>query len=137
MQTSLPIRSFAVGAASGLRTMAGPTAVTGRAGWGRIMPLLALGEMVVDKLPATPSRTIPVALVARMAGGALAGRSVAAAGGRNLIVGTLAGIAGAVGAAYVGEAYRRIASRYVPEFVCALLEDGVAIAVARRAANRS
>jgi len=137
MQTSLPIRSFAIGAATGLRTMSGPTAVGMKTGWGRILPFLAVGEMIADKLPSTPSRTIPAALVARMAGGALAGRSVAAAGGRNLIVGTLAGIVGAAGAAYAGEAYRRLASRYVPAFVAALLEDGVAIAVARSAANRS
>ncbi len=117
--------------------MSGPTAVGMTSGWGRILPFLAIGELIADKLPATPSRTIPAALVARMAGGALAGRSVAASGGRNLLVGTLAGIAGAVGAAYAGEAYRRIASRYMPAFVAALLEDGVAIAVARTAANRS
>jgi uncharacterized membrane protein len=137
MQTSLPIRSFAIGAATGLRTMSGPTAVAMGTGWGRILPFLAVGELIADKLPSTPSRTIPAALVARMAGGALAGRSVAAAGGRNLLVGTLAGIAGAVGAAYAGAAYRKFASRHIPAMVAALLEDGVAIAVARTAANRS
>jgi uncharacterized membrane protein len=119
MQTALPIRSFAIGAATGLRTMSGPTAVGMGTGWGRILPLLALGELIADKLPSTPSRTIPAALAARMAGGALAG------------------IAGAVGAAYAGSAYRKFASRYVPPIIAALLEDGVAIAVARAAANRS
>jgi uncharacterized membrane protein len=134
MQTTLPIRSFAIGAATGLRTMSGPAAVAGRAGWGRVLPLLALGELIVDKLPQTPLRTMPAGLAARAIAGAFAGRAVAVAAGKNGVAGTVAGVAGAIAAAYAGAAYRGAASRYVPPFLCALLEDGVSIVVARAAA---
>jgi len=137
MPTSIPFRSFAIGAATGLRSMTGPAAVAGSAGWGRILPFLALGELVVDKLPAVPARTIPPALAVRAIAGALAGRAVAAAAGRNLLAGTIAGVAGAVAASYAGAAYRSFAGRHVPPMLAALLEDGAAIALARAAANRS
>ena len=118
--------------------MTGPAAaLSGGAGLGRLLPLLALGEFVVDKLPTVPARTIRPALIVRAIGGAVAGRAVAAAAGRNGIVGALAGIAGAVSAAYAGAAYRGVATRYVPAVVAGLLEDGVAIAIARTAAKRS
>jgi uncharacterized membrane protein len=137
MPTSIPFRSFAIGAATGLRSMTGPAAVAGSSGWGRVLPFLALGELIVDKLPKVPARTIPPALAVRLIGGGLAGRSIASAAGRNLLLGTLAGVAGAAGASYVGAAYRAYASRYIPAVVAALLEDGVAIALARAAAKRS
>jgi len=137
MQTSLPFRSFAIGAATGLRSMTGPAAVAGSAGWGRVLPFLALGELIVDKLPQVPVRTIPPALAIRVIGGGLAGRSIAAAAGRNLVVGMLAGAAGAAGASYAGAAYRSYAARYMPAVVAALLEDGAAILLARVAAKRS
>ena len=138
MTNPLPIRSFAIGAATGLRSMTGPAAaLSGNAGLGRLLPLLALGEFIVDKVPAVPARTIAPALVVRAIGGAIAGRAVAVAAGRNVVVGALAGIAGAVGAAYAGAAYRGVATRYVPAVVAGLLEDGVAIVIARTAAKRS
>jgi uncharacterized membrane protein len=137
MQTSIPFRSFAIGAATGLRSMTGPAAVAGSAGWGRILPLLALGELVVDKLPAVPARTIPPALAVRAIAGALAGRALSAAGGGNLIAGTVAGAVGAVAGSYAGTAYRDFAGRHMPPMLAALLEDGAAIALARAAANRS
>ena len=137
MKTSFPIRSFAIGAATGMRSMTGPAAVAGGSGWGRILPFLALGEYVVDKLPQVPARTILPALAVRAIGGGLAGRSVAAAGKANLLLGTVAGVAGAIGGSYAGTAYRSYAARYMPPIVAALIEDGLAIVIARTAAKRS
>jgi uncharacterized membrane protein len=99
-----------------------------RTGWGRLLPLLTLGELVVDKLPATPARTIPPALAARAVGGALAGAAVGRPG--NRLAGAALGLAGALGATYAGPLYRKAASRVMPPFLAGLLEDGVAVALA-------
>jgi uncharacterized membrane protein len=65
-----------------------------------LFTVLALGELVVDKLPSTASRTKPVGLIARSLAGALSGAAVAAAGaqsiaqalcGRRVITGAFAG----------------------------------------------
>ncbi len=117
--------------------MVGPAAAARRTGWSRVLPLLALGELIVDKLPQTPARTMPPGLAVRAIGGALAGGSIAKAGGGNRAIGILAGLAGALGASYAGAAYRKAASRYVPPLVAALAEDGLAILLARSVANRS
>ena len=137
MQAALVLRSLAIGAATGLRTMAGPAAAARGTRWARVLPLLALGELIVDKLPATPARTIPAGLAARAIGGALAGGAVAKAGGGSRALGVAVGVAGAIGAAYAGAAYRRAATRYVPALIAALIEDGLAIALARAVAKRS
>jgi uncharacterized membrane protein len=136
MTSSLVLRSLGVGAATGLRSMAGPTLVN-RTGWGRLLPILAIGELIVDKLPQTPSRTIPTALAIRAIGGALAGSSITNAAGKGRIWGALAGLAGAIGASYAGAAYRKAATRFVPPVVAALIEDGVAFGLATAVAKRS
>ena len=81
---------------SPLAFLASPKAVT-------VTTPLALGELVADKLPSTPSRTQPVGVMARVASGAVSGAGLA--GGRSPQA-ALAGAAGALVATYVGHSLR-------------------------------
>jgi uncharacterized membrane protein len=132
MKASIALRALGSGAATGLRTMAGPTtAARGSTnGWTRLLPLLAIGELIVDKLPTTPSRTLPPALAARAVAGAVAGAAVAELYDSNPWLGGGLGIVGAVGTAYIGRAYRELChKRHIPDFVAAILEDAAAVGI--------
>src|SRR5918997_5500217 len=60
-----------------------------------ITTALALGELVNDKLPKTPSRKVPMQFGTRIAVGALCGAALATPGG-GAVVGLFAGALGAV-----------------------------------------
>ena len=94
-----------------------------------VAPLLALGELVVDKLPVTPARTLPASLVVRALAGGIAGGSLAAARGGDRRLGALCGIAAAVAASFLFERLRAAAVRRtgLPDPVVALAEDALAI----------
>jgi len=135
--------AFLLGATAGPRTSAPITAVTwaARLGWidlkGSKLAFLAspwavavttpmaLSELVIDKLPATPSRTQPGAIAARAASGALAGAALGA--GRP--VAGLAAVAGAVGAGAAtlfGHALRvQLAKAAGKDWPVALTEDAL------------
>jgi uncharacterized membrane protein len=137
-------RAVAIGAVSGLRSMTGPAVVAEAASrrilrlkgtplaWlgsgtaARTSAVLALGELVADKLPFMPNRTDPPGLAARFLSGALCG--IAVAGRRNRrerIISALVAGAAAVGAAYVGNQYRKRVK--LPPLAAALIEDAVAV----------
>lgn len=125
------LRSFGVGAATGLRTMTGPAfAFADRGGhWNWLFRAAAAGEYIVDKLPSTPARTQPFGLAARAIAASLAGASVA--GRDERLLGAVCGITGAMLTAYLGTAYRRqCAERNLPPIATALAEDGLAMALA-------
>src|ERR1044071_6346159 len=92
------IRAFLIGGVSGLRTMTAPAAVawaanrhwlsleTSPLSWMgstaavAVFTLLALGELVFDKLPSTPNRTEAPGLIGRGVLGGLSGAAITAAG---------------------------------------------------------
>ena len=126
------IRAAAIGALSGSRSMAGPAAVAWQllpAGVARVMPLMVAGEMLADKHPRMPARTMFVPLAGRMMTGAFA--AGAGTRGRQRLLAAAAGAAGAVAAAY-GLSYLRryAASRRIPNVVAGAIEDGLVIAAA-------
>src|SRR4051812_17701537 len=100
-----------VGVIAGLRAMTAPAMVSWAAtlGWLHlkgtwfaflgnvwtcgILTLLALGELVTDQLPTTPSRKVPVQFGSRVVTGALLGAAIGTAGG-SLITGLLLGVVG-------------------------------------------
>jgi len=94
-----------------------------------IFTLLAVVELIADKLPSTPSRTQAVGLIARILLGGLSGACVAVSGAQSLVVGAVLGAVGGVAGAFAGyEARTRLVKALkVPDFVIALLEDAVAI----------
>ena len=137
--------AFLIGVTTGLRTLA-PLAIVSWAahlGWlhlentwlaflgatvtSWILSLLALGELVTDKLPTTPSRKIPIQFGARIVTGALSGAALAAATG-GWIAGVVAGIIGAIVGTLAGAELRGRLSRVIGnDLPVALLEDVVAI----------
>src|ERR1700751_4133766 len=70
-----------------------------------LLTVLALGELVTDQLPSTPSRKVPIQLGARVVTGALAGATIAATGA-SLAAGAAAGAVGAVSGTFAGAAFR-------------------------------
>jgi uncharacterized membrane protein len=140
METGAIVRSFAIGLTCGLRSLTGPAVVRWRARDPARLALagLAVGELIADKLPATPARTVPPALVFRALSGGFAGRSVAQALAADRRVGMLAGAFGAVAAAYLGRALRAgiVRASHLPDPLVALAEDAVAIGGAIAASGK-
>lgn len=95
-----------------------------------IFTILAVVELVTDKLPSTPARTKPPGLIARILLGGLSGAAVAMAGRQSVAVGCALGAVGGVVGAFVGYQVRTglVRALKVPDFVIAVLEDLVAVA---------
>jgi uncharacterized membrane protein len=142
---SVYLLALLIGVIAGLRTFTAPAAVAWAAYLGRldlsgtwlaffgnvwvrwILTALALVELVVDQLPSTASRTVPVQFGARILTGALSGAAVGAAGG-SWVGGLVAGIVGAVIGTLGGRAFRaRLAAAFGSDRPAAFVEDAVAI----------
>ena len=140
--------AFLIGIVAGLRSMTAPAAVSWASYLGRlhlggtwlaflgyrwtpwILTLLALGELVVDQLPSTPSRTAPQGFGTRIITGALSGAAVGTAGG-TMVGGAIAGVVGAVVGTLGGHSFRaRLATALGNDRPAALIEDAIAIAAA-------
>lgn len=95
-----------------------------------IFTILAVLELVTDKLPSTPARTKPLGLIARVLLGGLSGAAVAMAGRQSVAVGCALGAVGGVVGAFVGYQVRTglVRALKVPDFVIAVLEDLVTVA---------
>lgn len=101
-----------------------------------VLWLSALGELLVDKLPFTPSRTSPGPLAARIASGAAAAATQFAADGRSpWIGGMLGGVAGAA-QSYAGRSSRTHLNNVVPNPVSGVVEDLTTVAYALGAVAR-
>lgn len=95
-----------------------------------VLTVLALVELVADKLPVAGSRKAPPGFGARIVSGALCGGALAAASGA-ILLGLLLGAAGAVIGTFGGAALRlRLAKAFGKDLPAALLEDAIAIASA-------
>jgi uncharacterized membrane protein len=93
-----------------------------------IFTLLALVELVLDQLPTTPSRIVPVAFGARIMSGALSGAVIATEGGGQMIGGLFIGILGAVIGTLGGRFFRaRLAATFGKDRPAAFIEDAIAI----------
>jgi uncharacterized membrane protein len=92
-----------------------------------IFTLLALVEMVLDQLPSTPSRKVPMQFGARIVSGALSGATIGASGG-SWIAGLIAGVTGAGIGTYGGAEIRsRMAKAFGRDTPAAFIEDAGAI----------
>jgi uncharacterized membrane protein len=139
--------AFLIGLFVGLRSLTAPatTAWAVRLGWLKlehplsaigsvpavvIFTLLAIVELVADKLPKTPNRTSPPGLIARIAMGGLTGACIAAGGGQGALPGALLGTLGGVIGCFAGyQARTRLVKALgMPDITIALFEDVVAIA---------
>ena len=139
------VLALLIGATAGLRAMTAPAAVSwaARLGWLQLGPtglaflgyavtpwiltVLALGELVTDQLPSTPSRTVPIQFGTRLLMGALSGGAIGAGVGL-MALGLAAGIAGAIIGTLGGRSYRaRLAAAFGNDRPAAFIEDAVAI----------
>jgi uncharacterized membrane protein len=145
MTTTAFVLALLIGMIAGLRAMTAPAAVSwaARLGWLQLGPtglaflgyavtpwiltVLALGELVTDQLPTTPSRTVPIQFGTRLLMGALSGGAIGAGVGL-MALGLAAGIAGAIIGTLGGRAYRaRLAAAFGNDRPAAFIEDTVAI----------
>ncbi len=91
--------------------------------------MLAIIELVLDKLPNTPSRTAPVGLTVRIVMGGASGLALATGDGISAplagVIASMGAIAGAFGGYHVRRAV--VLKAHVPDLVAALAEDAIAI----------
>lgn len=144
---SIYILAFLIGVLAGLRAFAPAAAISWAAslGWlhlqgtwlaflgfsitSYVLNVLAIAELIGDKLPRTPSRKIPMQFGARVAIGALCGAALGLSS-QALMGGIVAGVIGAVAGTVGGSEFRvrlvkAIGGRDLP---IALFEDAIAIA---------
>jgi len=95
-----------------------------------ILSVLAIGELIADKLPMIPKRTAPAPLMARVVTGGLCGACLCAAVGKSLLAGTLLGGIGGIVGAFLGYGIRRRLDLHIKDLVVAVCEDLVAVGLA-------
>lgn len=139
------VLAFLIGVVAGLRSMTPPAVVSWAAllGWLHlenswlaflgfaatpyILTVFALGELIADKLPKTPSRKSPVGFIARIVSGALCGAALCATN-QAVIGGIVVGVIGAILGTLGGYELRtRLAMVVGKDLPIALLEDAIAI----------
>jgi uncharacterized membrane protein len=137
------VLAFLIGVVAGLRALTPLAAVSwaARLGWLHlentwlaflgyaatpyIFSVLALGELINDKLPKTPSRKAPPGFIARIVTGAMCGAALVAAAPPLLVAGAIGAVAGTLGGyEFRARLVKAIGGKDLP---IALLEDAIAI----------
>lgn len=146
----LVLLAVAIGIVAGLRSLTAPALVSWGAhlGWINlhgsplsfmgstiavgIFTVLAILELVGDKLPQTPARTAAFPLVARLIMGALCGACLYAAGAATPLTGAILGAVGALIGTFGGYHIRRalVSNLKVKDVLIAVPEDVIAIVLA-------
>jgi uncharacterized membrane protein len=95
-----------------------------------VLTLLAVVELIADKLPKTPARTAPLGLGARIVFGCLGGVALATSAGGNLLGAGVVAVAGALVGTFAGYRIRRdlVLRAHLADFAVALAEDLIAVA---------
>ena len=137
--------AVALGRVAGMRTMSAPMLISRVARKGQLAAegsklgflnhpgalsttaLLAVGELIADKIPSVPPRTDVGPLLARAVSGGLSGAVLCSARKKSPWVGAVCGALGAVAVAYAAYHLRRSAKRnfHLPDAVLAVAEDAV------------
>jgi uncharacterized membrane protein len=139
------LSALLLGCVCGLRSMTAPAVVCwgARLGWLNlagsrlsffahpaalvIFSLCAIGELIADKLPNIPRRTMIGPLGFRIVVGAACGAALAISVHAAVPIAAILGAAGGIIGAYAGYNYRRAAAGRLPAMLAALLEDVVAV----------
>lgn len=139
--------AFLIGFFAGLRSLTAPAAVAWAVhlGWLKlerplsligtvpsviVFTVLAIGELIADKLAVAPNRTDALGLIARIVTGGLTGACITAGAGRGALTGALLGSAGGVFGCFLGFYARTRLTKAVGSrgIFVALFEDLIAIA---------
>ena len=143
---SLYIWLFLIGVIAGLRAMTAPAVVSwaARLGWLHlentplaflgfsatpyILTVLAIGELIADKLPNTPSRKAPLGFGGRIMTGGLSGAAIGMAN-QSLLPGIILGVLGAIVGTLIGYQVRVRSVKAIGgnDLPIALLEDLIAV----------
>ena len=142
----LYLLALSIGIVAGLRAMTAPAAISFAAHYGLldlsgtwlaflgyrwtpwILLVLAIGELITDQLPSTPSRKVPVQFGTRILMGAVTGGAIGVAV-NALWVGAIVGAIGAIIGTLGGAAARgKMAAAFGKDPPAAFIEDAVAIA---------
>src|SRR5580693_8681412 len=117
------VLAFLIGVIAGLRAMTAPAVVSwaARLGWLHventwlaflgfaatpyILSVLAIGELIADKLPKTPSRKAPPGFITRIVTGGLSGAALGASS-QAIVGGLAAGVVGAIAGTFAGYEFR-------------------------------
>jgi uncharacterized membrane protein len=144
---NLILLCFLIGCVAGLRAFTAPAAICWGAHFGWLhfagtklwwidhpvtlvlVTLAAIGELVNDKLPTTPARTVPANLIPRILFGGFSGAALAVSANGNVPVAAVAGVIGALAGTLGGYHARRalVARAGLPDFAVALVEDLIAV----------
>ena len=138
--------SFLIGFFAGLRTLTPPAATAWAVHLGWLKPdrplsligsvpsvtmftMLAVMELVADKLPTMPNRTSPPGLIARMLSGGLTGACVAVGGAQEIFPGVVLGACGGLAGCFAGYRARTgiVKALGTRDIYVALLEDLTAV----------
>src|SRR5437762_6811308 len=136
-----------IGVVAGLRSLMAPAVVAWAAhlGWLHLqgtslsfmgskaavvtLSLLAMGELIGDKLPRVPKRTAAAPLLARIVTGGLSAACLCASANQSLGIGAGLGAVAAVIGAFGGDNVRKyvVNQLKLPDLIIAVLEDLIAI----------
>jgi uncharacterized membrane protein len=139
--------AFLIGVCVGLRSLTPPAVVSWAAAlyWidlGRsrlyfiagkpavaILTVLALLELIADKLPSAPNRTAAAGVSARVVLGSLCGACIAVAGAHAAWAGAILGLMGSLVGCFGGfqARTRLVKALHCPDYVVAIVEDIIAI----------
>ncbi len=140
--------AFLLGCVDGLRSLTPPALVCWAAylGWLHfagtrlafinhrstliVFTVLAVAELIADKLPNTPARTAPIGMIARIFLGGACGLAIATSAGTRVSLSVLLASMGAFIGAFVGYHTRRliVSKVHAPDFAVAAAEGVTAIA---------
>ncbi|MGV8831855.1 MAG: DUF4126 family protein [Devosia sp.] len=125
LRAMTPLAAISLAAYLGwLDFSAGPLSFIGHIITLVVLALAAIGELVSDQLPNTPSRKVPMQFGARIVIGALAGGLLTG----DWIFGLVLGAIGAVIGTFAGADIRaRMAKAFGRDLPAALIEDGAAV----------
>ena len=147
MKPLLLFGTFGIGIVAGLRAFTAPAVICWATFFGwldlsasrlsfigtpvavGIVSLLALGELIADKLPMTPNRTTFAPLIGRIATAAFSATAMAIATRQSIAVAIILGVIGAFVGTFGGYYARRslVVGRNFPDLAVALAEDLVAV----------
>jgi uncharacterized membrane protein len=140
-----PALAVGIGAVAGLRTLTAPAVLAWAAKqrWIRLgnspfatiisakastrLTVLAVSELIADKLPFTPSRLKAGPLASRVVSGAVCGATIYGVVERPLVEGAVLGGVGAIAGALAGYHMRKRLRHDMPDLGVAVLEDVLAI----------
>jgi uncharacterized membrane protein len=148
------VLAFLIGVVAGLRALTAPAVVSwaARFGWVHlentwlafldaavtpyVASVLAVGELINDKLPKTPSRKAPLSFAARIVTGGISGAALGAS--QSAMGGLVAGALGAIVGTLGGYEARTRAANAIgkKDLPIALIEDAIAVAGAFWIASR-